>query len=132
MARKKQDDQLTPLELEIMKVLWHEQEASVARVVERLGAERGLAYNTVQTMLTVLHRKGKVERELKDRAYVYRPAITYEEAASQAVSNFLGRMFAGRPEDLVMTMVKMKKLTREKLAELNKLVDSMDREGGDE
>lgn len=132
MARKKQDDQLTPLELEIMKVLWVEKEAGVSKVVEQLGSERGLAYNTVQTMLTVLHRKGKVERELKDRAYVYRPAITHEEAACQAVSNLLGRMFSGRPEDLVMSMVRMRKLTSKKIAELKDLVDRMEKEGGDE
>jgi predicted transcriptional regulator len=100
--------------------------------VEQLGSERDLAYNTVQTMLTVLHRKGKVERELKDRAYVYKPAISYEDAAGQAVSNLLGRMFAGRPEDLVMSMVKTRRLTREKLAELKLLVDKMDEESSDE
>jgi predicted transcriptional regulator len=132
MARKKQDDQLTPLELEIMKVLWLEREASVGMVVEQLGSRLDLAYNTVQTMLTVLHRKGKVERELKDRAYLYRPAITYEEASTQAVSNLLGRMFAGRPEDLIMSMVRMRKLTKEKIAELKDLVDRMEEEGEDE
>jgi predicted transcriptional regulator len=132
MARKKQDDQLTPLELEIMKVLWLEREASVGKVVEQLGSRLDLAYNTVQTMLTVLHRKGKVERELKDRAYLYRPAITYEEASTQAVSNLLGRMFAGRPEDLIMSMVRMRKLTKEKIAELKDLVDRMEEEGEDE
>ncbi len=35
-----------------------------------------LAYNTVQTMLNVLQRKGKVRRQLKDRAYVYRPILS--------------------------------------------------------
>jgi len=132
MARKKQDDLLTPLELEIMKVLWIEREAGVAKIVEQLGSERDLAYNTVQTMLTVLHRKGKVERKLKDRAYVYKPAISYEDAACQAVSNLLGRMFAGRPEDLVMSMVRTRRLTKEKLAELKLLVDKMDEESSDE
>lgn len=31
-----------------------------------------------------------------------------------------------------MTMIKMRKLTREKLAELCKMVESMEKEGGDE
>lgn len=108
-----------------MKVLWAQGEASVSAVVDGLGEARGLAYNTVQTMLTVLHRKGKVERELKERAYVYRPAVSQEHAATQAVSTLLDRMFDGRPEDLVLNMVKTKQLTQEKLAELQRLVDRM-------
>ena len=35
-----------------------------------------MAYTTVQTMLNVLHRKGKVKRTLKDKAYFYRPAVS--------------------------------------------------------
>ncbi len=59
MARKKTTEQLTPLELEIMKVLWETGPAPVQTVQEKL--ERKLAYTTVQTMLNLLHSKGKVK-----------------------------------------------------------------------
>ena len=64
-------ENLTPLELEIMHVLWAEGPANVQIVQQHL--PRQLAYTTVQTMLNILHRKGKVKRTLKDRAYIYRP-----------------------------------------------------------
>jgi predicted transcriptional regulator len=57
---------LTPLELRIMQVLWETVPATVEVVHEKLSGER-LAYTTVQTMLNVLHRKGKAKRTLKGR-----------------------------------------------------------------
>jgi BlaI family transcriptional regulator, penicillinase repressor len=63
---QRKTERLTPLELEIMKVLWETGAANVQTVQQRL--ERELAYTTVQTMLNILHRKGKVKRALKDRA----------------------------------------------------------------
>ena len=78
MPRRKRSNQLTPVELEIIQVLWEHGPAPVQAVQERLGG--GVAYTTVQTMLNVLVRKGKVKRTLVDRAYRYRPAITREKA----------------------------------------------------
>ena len=66
MPRRK-SEQMTPLELEIMQVLWETGPATVQTVQKQL--KRELAYTTVQTMLTVLHRKQKVKRSLKDKAY---------------------------------------------------------------
>src|SRR5207249_5200083 len=73
MARRK-SERLTPLELEIMHVLWDTAPANVQTVQQHL--KRELAYTTVQTMLNILHRKGKVKRTLKDRAYFYKPAVS--------------------------------------------------------
>ena len=65
MARRK-TEHLTPLELEIMHVLWATGPANVQSVQHHL--ERELAYTTVQTMLNILHKKAKVKRVLKNRA----------------------------------------------------------------
>ena len=125
MARtaRKTAEPLTPLELEIMKVLWETGPASVQTVQERLAPERTLAYNTVQTMLNVLHRKGKVQRELTGRAYVYEPVVSHAQTAGQAVSDLVSRMFGGSAESLVLSLVEARHLTPEKLAELSALVD---------
>ena len=73
MPRRKRNDQLTPLELEIMQVLWEGGRPRWPR--RRNGWAAKLAYTTVQTMLNVLVRKGKASRTLVDRAYRYRAAI---------------------------------------------------------
>lgn len=130
MARKTAEP-LTPLELEIMKVLWEAGPAPVQTVQERLAPERQLAYNTVQTMLNVLHRKGKVRRELAGRAYVYEPVVSRSQTASQAVSDLVSRMFGGSAESLVLSLVETRHLTPEKLAELSALLDKSEEDGHD-
>jgi BlaI family penicillinase repressor len=120
MPRKK-SEHLTPLELEIMKVLWETGPANVQTVLRELN--RGHAYTTVQTMLNVLHRKGKVTRRLKEKAYLYRPAVSRREVIGKAVGDLIDRMFGGSAESLVMSLVEAKHLTPAKLARLNKLVE---------
>jgi len=114
---------LTPLELDIMKILWETGPVPVQAVLERLAPARKLAYNTVQTMLTVLHRKGKVRRALKDRAYHYAPSVSRLQATRQAVGDIVQRLFEGSPEGLVMSLVETRQLTPEKLTELAALLE---------
>lgn len=130
MARKKDGEGLTPLELELMKVLWDQGPSTVQQVLGALPTERALAYTTVQTMLNVLHRKGKVERDLRDRAYLYRPKLSREKAVAQAMGDLIDRMFGGSPERLVMSLVEARQLTPEQLARLVELVEAAE-EGGD-
>ena len=121
MPRRKRNDQLTPLELEIMQVLWDGGPASVAAAQERLGGR--LAYTTVQTMLNVLVRKGKASRTLVDRAYRYRAAITREKALGATLKDVVQRIFGGSVEALVMSLVETKQLTPDTLRRLNELVE---------
>ena len=120
MARTKSDN-LTPLELEIMHVLWAEGPANVQTVQQHLARE--LAYTTVQTMLNILHRKGKVKRTLKDRAYLYKPVVSRSQVVGQHMSDIVDRLFGGSAESLVMSLVEMKHLTPKKLARLQKLLE---------
>jgi predicted transcriptional regulator len=122
----KPTEQLTPLELEIMKVLWETGPASVQAVQENLPAERRLAYNTVQTMLNVLHRKGRVRRTLQGRAFVYQPAVSRVQAAGQAVGDLVQRMFDGSPESLVLSLLETRQLTPETLARLSAMLEEGD------
>jgi BlaI family penicillinase repressor len=119
MARPKAE-QLTPLELEIMQVLWETGPANVQTVQQRL--TRPLAYTTVQTMLNVLHRKNKVKRTLKEKSYFYRPAVSRSQATGHAVTDLIDRMFGGSAENLVMSLVETRHLTPEKLSRLQKIV----------
>jgi predicted transcriptional regulator len=126
---KRKGEQLTPLELEIMHVLWEQAPANVQKVQQHL--ERELAYTTVQTMLNILLRKGKVRRTLKDRAYFYKPAVSRTQIASLHVGDMVDRLFGGSAESLVMSLLETKHLTPAKLARLNKLL-AKKQEVGDE
>jgi len=120
MTRRK-TEHLTPLELEIMHVLWDVGAANVQTVQQHLPRE--LAYTTVQTMLNILHRKDKVNRTLKDRAYFYEPAVSRSQAVGQHMGDIVERLFGGSAESLVMSLVETKHLTAKKLERLQKLLE---------
>ena len=111
-------EQLTPLELEIMHVLWEEGPANVQTVQQKL--KRPLAYTTVQTMLNILHRKAKVKRTLKDRAYFYKPVVSRTHVTRQHIGDIIDRLFGGSAESLVMSLVETNHLTAKKLARLQR------------
>jgi len=119
-GRKKGSNRLTPLELKIMQVLWREGPSNVQLVQQNLLPADELAYNTVQTMLNVLHRKGRVRRALKGRAYVYRAVASRETVLGQAVRDLIDRMFGGSSEELVMSLIKSRQVDAKKIAELGR------------
>jgi predicted transcriptional regulator len=119
-------EQLTPLELDIMNVVWEIGPAPVVAVQARLAERRGLAYTTVQTMLNILWRKGKLKRTLVDRAYHYRPAVTRKKAMGSAVRDLVQRAFGGSAEALVMNLVETRQLSPESLRRLQALAEGED------
>ena len=107
---------LTKLELRIMQVIWRCGRCTVSDVQGEL--EPPLAYTTVQTMLNILERKGKLKRELEGRAYVYSATITEAKALGQGVRDLIDRMFGGSSEELVMSLLRNGEIDARKLAEL--------------
>ena len=117
--------QLTRLELQIMQVLWNKGPSTVQAVQQSLPGDP-LAYTTVQTMLNILQRKGKVKRKLLGKAYEYRPVLGRDKALREAASDMLDRMFGGSVEALLMSLVKSNQLDAEKLAKVQKLIESQE------
>jgi predicted transcriptional regulator len=124
---KGEKEALTKLELEIMQVIWRQGASNVSVVQE--GLEQQLAYTTVQTMLNILHRKGKLKRKLKGRAFEYRATVTAAKASHHAVRDLVDRMFGGSSEELVMSLIKSKQIDAEQIARLTRRLEE---EGGEE
>jgi predicted transcriptional regulator len=112
---------LTKLELELMQVIWRLGASTVGDVQQ--GLKQELAYTTVQTMLNILERKGKLRRELQGRAYVYSATVTEAKASSHAVRDLVERMFGGSSEELVMSLIQSKQIDAKKLAALTKRLE---------
>jgi len=123
--------QLTPLELQIMKTLWESSPSTVQAVQERLPGER-LAYTTVQTMLNILQRKGRVKRKLIGKAYEYRPVLSRDKAIGEALGDVLDRMFGGSVEALLMSLVKSRQLDADKLVKVQRLIEEHRQAGREE
>ena len=105
---KREKNALTKLELQIMQVIWRRGPSNVSSVQE--GLEQSLAYTTVQTMLNILERKGKLKRELEGRAYVYTAKVTEAKALGQQLRDLVDRMFGGSSEELVMSLLKTRQI----------------------
>jgi predicted transcriptional regulator len=132
VGRRKGTSSITPLELQIMQVLWRDGSSNVQHVQKNLPSGPELAYNTVQTMLNVLHRKGRVRRKLKGRAYTYRPTVSKEKALGQAVREMVERMFGGSSEELVMSLIKSRQVDPERIADLSRKIAEQKKGGRDE
>lgn len=125
-TQRKLRQNLTPLELEIMQVLWESGACTVSEVQPLLKA--ALAYTTVQTMLNVLLRKGKVKRVQEGRAFRYRAAVSRERAMGSALNDMVKRMFGGSPEALLMAMVDARQISAEELTRVAERLAAADRE----
>ena len=123
---KLEKETLTKLELQIMQVIWKQGPSNVSAV--QAGLEQQLAYTTVQTMLNILHRKGKLRRKLRGRAYEYSAAVTEANASGHAVRDLINRMFGGSSEELVMSLIKTRQIDAKKIVELTKRLEE---EGAD-
>jgi predicted transcriptional regulator len=132
VRRKKAPNSLTPLELQIMQVLWREGPGNVQHVQKSLPVGVELAYTTVQTMLNVLERKGRVRRTLNGRAFDYRAVVSEEKILGQAVRDLIDRMFGGSSEELVMSLIKNREIDPEKIAHLSRKMAAEEEEGRDE
>src|SRR5580698_11038682 len=121
MAKASNKAGLTKLELRIMQVIWKRGRCTVTAVQEEL--EPSLAYTTVQTMLNILERKGKLKRRLRGRAYEYSATVTEAKALNHAVRDLVDRMFGGSSEELVMSLIKSRQIDAEQIARLSKMLD---------
>lgn len=126
MPQKPSKGSLTKLELKIMQVIWRRGESTVSAVQAEL--EPPLAYTTVQTMLNILERKGKLRRQLQGRAYVYTAKVSEKKEVGHGLRDLIDRMFGGSSEELVMSLLKNRQIDAKRLAELT---ERFNREAGE-
>jgi predicted transcriptional regulator len=113
---------LTGQELEIMKVIWQLDSATVRQVYETLLEHRKIAYTTVMTMMNILESKGYLKKRQGDRAFVYIPAQPQKQVMSSMVREFVNRVFNGSAEPLLLHLVEDKHLTEKDVDEIRKTI----------
>lgn len=112
---------LTEQELEIMKIVWDRESATVRDVYEALLARRKVAYTTVMTMMKILEQKKYLKKTQVERAYLYRPAQPKRLVVGAMVREFVNRVFNGSAEPLLVHLVEEHNLSREDLEEIARL-----------
>jgi BlaI family transcriptional regulator, penicillinase repressor len=109
---------LTEREAQIMDVLWRQGEAMADEVRAELPGQPH--DSTVRTLLRILETKGFVAHATRGKSYIYRPAVERAQAQRSALRNFLGRLFGGSAEDLVLRLIEDEVLTPEQLEQIRK------------
>lgn len=93
-------------EREVLAVLHELGNATVQQVAEHLDAS--LAYTTVMTTLDRLFRKGLLQREKVNRAYLYSPTLSARDLEEQRAAQLIRRFFSesdSQPDILVSCLV---------------------------
>ena len=88
---------LTPVELELMQIVWRQGEVSVADVLKALPPERKLAYTSVSTVMRILEQKGVLQSRKVGRGHLYSALLPREAYELQSVRHLVETMFDGTP-----------------------------------
>ncbi len=117
----------TDAELAILRVLWERGACTVREVHEAL--QDGSGYTTILKLMQIMTEKGLVVRDESQRAHIYRPRATQQKTQRQLVTDLVDRAFGGSTAQLAMQALSSKKTSPEELAELRRLLDSLEQEG---
>ena len=112
----------TELELEILKILWRDGEATVRQVKKQLSNFRKLAYTSVMTMMTIMTEKGYLKRRKKSNYYMYKPLITEKAITSGMLGDIVDRVFDGSAMAAMVNLLETGDIDESELAELRKLI----------
>ena len=106
-----------------MQVLWSRDEASVTDVQSAITGRR-LALTTVATLLVRLEQRGLVSHRAEGRQYIYRTRVSPVEVRETVTRELLRNLFDGDVAAFVSQLLDARKLTREELSDLQRLVRS--------
>ncbi|MBU8894298.1 BlaI/MecI/CopY family transcriptional regulator [Corallococcus sp. M34] len=114
--------QLTPVELELMHIVWRLGEVSVADVLAALPPERKLAYTSVSTVLRILEQKEVVRSRKEGRGHLYSARLPREAYEAHSVRHLVDTLFDGTASALVARLVEALPMSAEEVEQLRKLL----------
>jgi predicted transcriptional regulator len=128
MARRRSVP-LTEVEQRLMEIVWAAGPVTVGQVVEAIPEAERPAYNTVQTMMKILERKGYVKHRAEGRAFVYQAVVDRDAAARTALSHVVQRFFGGSPRELALNLIRGDHLSGADLDELESIIKRAKEDG---
>jgi predicted transcriptional regulator len=121
MMKKPKPNALTRRERQIMDVLYKQERATVAEVLNKLADQP--SYSTVRAQLRMLEEKGHVRHEEHGLRYVYVPTVPRDVARRSALRHLVETFFDGSAENLVAALLggEISRISREELDRLTRL-----------
>ncbi len=123
---KRQIQQPTEKELEILRILWENGPSTVRQVNEFMNKQQPTGYTTTLKFMQIMAEKGLLIRDESQFKHVYEPAISEERTQNQLIGYLLERAFRGSAEKLVMRALSAKKVSAEELTKIRKVLDKLE------
>ena len=118
--------QISEAESVVMDVLWLRSPLAAEDIVAALAGSRDWQEPTIKTLLNRLLNKGAISAAKDGRRYLYSPLLQREQWLSQESDSLLERLFGGRVAPLVAHFSKQRKLSKNDIAELKRLIEGLD------
>jgi predicted transcriptional regulator len=121
---------LSRRERQIMDVVFHLGEVSVADVVERIPDHP--SYNTVRNTMAILERKGHLQHRQDGQRYLFAPMDSVDQAKRSAVSHLIETFFQGSRPKAVLALLGTSEpqLSQEDLDEIAAYIERARKEVG--
>jgi predicted transcriptional regulator len=113
----------TEAELELLRILWDKEPATVRDIYDALNVERPSGYTTVLKLLQIMTTKGLVVRDEANRAHVYRSAISQDAMQSKILKDLSVRLFSGSAAQLALHALAMEPASASELDEIRALIE---------
>ncbi len=112
----------------VMEVLWGSNPIATEDVMAALRPQGKWQESTVKTLLNRLLKKGAISALKDGRRYLYSPVLKRKQWLSSESIGFLNRLFDGRVAPLVAHFSQQRKLGKNDIADLKRLIQELDDE----
>ena len=113
----------TESELELLRILWEKQPATVREIYDALNEDRPSGYTTVLKLMQIMTAKGLVVRDEANRAHVYRSAVSQDAMQSRLLKDLSVRLFSGSAAQLALHALAMEPASATDLDEIRALLE---------
>lgn len=122
MVKQREVPRPTESELELLGILWERGSATVRELFDAVNIKRPVVYTGVLKLLQIMTEKGLVKRDERERAHVYRPAISQEDTERRLLRELSERFFAGSAAQLALRALELEQASDEELEAIRKLI----------
>ncbi|MGN6423279.1 MAG: BlaI/MecI/CopY family transcriptional regulator [Asticcacaulis sp.] len=113
----------TEAELDILRVLWAQGEASVRDVHDALNATRQTGYTTVLKLMQIMTEKGLVTRREAGKAHLYQAAMRESDMQGQLLRDLSDKLFSGSTAMLAMHALSLDSASDDDLERIKALIE---------
>ncbi len=115
---------LSDAQLEIMQIVWAQEQSTVTQVWQALCAQREVARNTVLTVMDRLVKRGWLSKTADGNAFLYAATVNQKKTMGQVVRKMVDTAFSGAADEMIVALLDGRGVSDEEAARINKLIEA--------